>query len=445
MILVVDFDRTFLKNDFFSEALVRQLLQTPLGTYRLFQQNKNNWVGFKEAILSKSSIPTDISNLIDPFVAEWINRNRHRFSKIVLVSASPDSFVKKLISPLGIFDEVHGSTTINLKGTAKRNFIQENWGAPFAYIGDSRSDIPIFQAATEAIKVQTLRSASATLKPTLSLIRTHNWIKNLLIFLPFLLAHRFSLSQFISLILAFFSLSLMASACYIINDILDIQNDRLHKEKKYRPLAAAELSITQALLFSGLLFCTCITLTTFLSIHFIPWILLYGLGSIMYSIYLKQVRFIDILTLTGFYMFRVFWGGEVSDTELTGWFVSTMAMAIFALAFSKRYLELLFSDKTALPGRAYTKEDMPMLQLLMYNFAVGSILLLNVHAYFVLMIRSPYFFLFLNVLAIAILLFYFDARNKKADDPVQRVTRSIPLIIFVLLFLGLYFFEMIQH
>lgn len=445
MILVVDLEETFLKNDFFAETLLQQLLRKPLGTFRLFRDNKHNWVGFKETILSEASIPFDISSLIDPNVQEWINTNKHRFSKTVLVSASPDSFVKKLVSPLGVFDEIHGSTTINLKGAAKRDFIQAKWETAFAYIGDSRSDTPIFQAAAEPIKVQSLRPESNKLKLFVSLIRTNNWIKNLLIFLPFLLAHRFSFPQFISLILGFFSLSFMASACYIINDVLDIPNDRLHTEKRNRPLAAAQLSTTQAMIWCVLLTGISIALAFILHIRLLPWVLLYGLVSMMYSLYLKKIRFIDILILTGFYMFRVFFGGELSETELTGWFVSTMVMSVFALACSKRYLELLFSDKETLPGRAYTKEDMPMLQLLMYNFSVGAILLLNVHAYFVLMIRSPYFFLFLNLLAIAILLFYFDTRNKKADDPVQRVTRSLPLIIFILLFLGLYFFEMIQH
>jgi 4-hydroxybenzoate polyprenyltransferase len=256
---------------------------------------------------------------------------------------------------------------------------------------------------------------------------------------------QFDSTSFLKLCVGFIALSLMASAGYILNDINDIQDDRSHPQKRYRPLASGNSSLQQVLVLLAVTVMAGISMGIYLGTHVLIALLVYTLLSILYSFYFKKMRFVDILTLSSFYMFRLFFGAIISGTLLTGWFVSTLTFAVFSLAFSKRYFELMITDRDSLSGRAYTKNDIPVVRTLMLSFVIGAILLLNVHAYFVLLIHSPYFFFFVNLFALSMVLFYFDETKNKADDPVERVLTSVPLLISALLFSALYFFEMIYH
>jgi 4-hydroxybenzoate polyprenyltransferase len=446
MICIVDFDKTFFKNDFFEEQFCKSILTNPFRVFKEVKHANGNWVLYKQQLLTEKIFNNEYEFLINTVVKEWINKNRNRFTKIIAVSASPDAFVKKMLLPFQLFDEVYGSIDINLKGQAKLNFIKQNWDEPFAYIGDSKDDEIIFSAATEAVRVQEL-SSHKTAYFLIKILRPHNWVKNILIFLPFLLAMQFDSTSFLKLCAGFIALSLMASAGYIVNDINDIQGDRSHPKKRYRPLASGNIGIKQALVLFAITVITGMSIGIYLGIQVLIGLLVYTVLSIMYSLYFKKVRLVDILTLSSFYMFRLFFGAIISATLLTGWFVSTLTFAVFSLAFSKRYFELILNDKNNLSGRAYTKNDIPVLSSLMFCFAIGAILLLNVHAYFVLLIHSPYFFFFVNLFALSMVLFYFNETNNKSDDPVERVLKSPPLLISALLFSALYFFEMLyrQH
>jgi hypothetical protein len=88
--------------------------------------------------------------LVNPVVKNWIINNKNKYDKFLLISASPDFFVKKLISPLCIFDEIYGSIDVNLKGKNKLIFIQESYNNNFCYLGDSKEDNIIFKHAKEA-------------------------------------------------------------------------------------------------------------------------------------------------------------------------------------------------------------------------------------------------------------------------------------------------------
>lgn len=151
-VLVVDLDGTFFKNDFFKEQLMLQILKRPFTTLLKYFKS-NNWVEFKTFILQNTS-PTKetVNNLINPIVLNYINTNRTNYTKIVMVSASPDSFVKRAV-PSGIFDELHGSINVNLKSDKKLAFIIQHYGKNFHYIGNSKDDEVIFLNAKKSIKI----------------------------------------------------------------------------------------------------------------------------------------------------------------------------------------------------------------------------------------------------------------------------------------------------
>lgn len=154
MICVIDFDRTFMKNDFFMEVFLRKVLQSPLYIFSEFLIKRKSLLEIKQSLLHGYIIQYDFQRLINPAVKKWISENRASYEQVVIVSASPDFFVNQLIGEDPLFDKVHGSTDQNLKGRAKLAFIQSTYGMDFDYLGDSKSDIPIFEKARNAYQVK---------------------------------------------------------------------------------------------------------------------------------------------------------------------------------------------------------------------------------------------------------------------------------------------------
>jgi hypothetical protein len=153
MICVVDFDGTLFKNDFFLEVFFKSLLERPFYLFNLFFKKKMCLHEIKLSLLTKHIIKYDTNFLINPAVVNWIHNNKHCFTKIYLVSASPEIFVKYVLRNQDLFDDIFGSVHINLKGVQKLNFIIQKWGSDFTYIGDSNDDIPIFKTAKGAYKI----------------------------------------------------------------------------------------------------------------------------------------------------------------------------------------------------------------------------------------------------------------------------------------------------
>ena len=216
------------------------------------------------------------------------------------------------------------------------------------------------------------------IKPYIKLVRPSNWIKNLIILLPTLLAGKFSAQSFANITLGFVSFSILASAGYIINDIRDIGKDRQHARKKLRPLASSEAGVDVAYYIAVLLFLLG-SITSFMLGYRV---FLIGMGyfvlNYFYSIYGKNFRFIDVLILASFYVIRIFYGAEISDVPLTGWFLATITTSVLALSLNKRYMECKISEQHLIPGRGYSKDDAILLHSLMINFATASIIFLNI-------------------------------------------------------------------
>jgi decaprenyl-phosphate phosphoribosyltransferase len=281
------------------------------------------------------------------------------------------------------------------------------------------------------------------LNPYIKLIRPSNWIKNILIFIPFFLGKKYSIQYSTDLILGFISFSLMASVGYIINDIRDIDKDRQHQHKKHRPLASGTAKVKTSFIISIILFISSICLSYIINYPSLIILLSYFIINYFYSIKGKDLRFVDIMILSSFYLIRVIYGAQVAYVPLTGWFVATLAMIVFGISINKRFMELKISINKKLPGRAYTKEDETLLHALMINFSIGALILLNIHAYFVLQIQTIYFYCAINVITPGIIFFYFDYSNNKSDDPVEKIIKNKGLLILTLLLLMFYYYEII--
>lgn len=279
--------------------------------------------------------------------------------------------------------------------------------------------------------------------PYIKLIRPSNWIKNIIILLPFFLGKKYNMQDATNLILGFISFSLMASVGYIINDIRDIDKDRQHQHKKNRPLANGTAKVKTSFILAIILFIVSMYLSFLINISAVIILITYFIINYFYSIKGKDIRFVDIMILSSFYLIRVIYGGIVVNVPLTGWFVATLTMIVFGISINKRFMELKISIQEKLPGRGYTKEDEPLLHTLMINFSVAALVLLNIHAYFVLQIQASYFYCAINVITPGIIFYYFDYSKNKSDDPVEKIIKNKGLLFLTILLLILYYYEMI--
>ena len=281
------------------------------------------------------------------------------------------------------------------------------------------------------------------LNPYIKLIRPTNWIKNIIIVIPFFLGRKFNVPDTINLIIGVVSFSLMASVGYIINDIRDIEKDRQHPYKKNRPLANGTAKIKISFILAIILFIISISLSLLINTAAFFVLIAYFIINYFYSVKGKDIRFVDIMILSSFYLMRVIYGGLVVDVPLTGWFVATLTMIVFGISINKRFMELKISVQEKLPGRGYTKEDETILHALMINFSLAALVLLNIHAYFVLQIQAYYFYCAINVITPGIIFYYFDYSKNKSDDPVEKIIKNKGLLFLTILLLILYYYEMI--
>lgn len=279
------------------------------------------------------------------------------------------------------------------------------------------------------------------MKAIIQLLRPKHYIKNGLLFLPSVLAgNLFYDLRWLHLLVGFLAFSMMASVGYILNDIVDIDKDRKHPIKKNRPLAAAIIKSRDAFFLAIVLFIVSIVTSLFIGVEPTIILFLYFLFNYGYSIYFKQKRFLDIIILSGFYLVRIYYGALITDTILTEWFIVTITFVCLALSLNKRYMELSISKNEFIMGRDYSKADLQGLLIASFACLAMSLLCLNIHAYFILQIRSPLVMGFLNLLLFYAILKMMLPKIKN-DDQVELILKdkSILLIGLVVLIIYSYF------
>ena len=199
----------------------------------------------------------------------------------------------------------------------------------------------------------------------IKLLRIHQWVKNLLLFIPLLMSvsciHG---SMVTSSVLAFFSFSLGASACYVFNDLIDLPFDRLHIDKRRRPLANGTVSATSGLVTSLILSSLSIAIGFFLSQLFMLCLITYFAMTIIYTLDLKRRYLVDVFCLSAFFALRLFAGSAATGISGSNWLLGFSLLFFLSLALLKRYTELLGSSSDPscpIPGRAYKRRDIPMI------------------------------------------------------------------------------------
>jgi 4-hydroxybenzoate polyprenyltransferase len=209
------------------------------------------------------------------------------------------------------------------------------------------------------------RPARATLRAIAQAMRPGQWVKNLLVFVPLLLADRlFELAALALAIQAFVAFSLCASAAYVLNDLLDVEADRRHPYKRRRPFAAGTLSVRHGLCIIGVALAAAAAVATALPGPFSAALAAYVASTTLYSLVLKRLVVVDIFVLALLFALRVFAGGLAVGVEISAWLLALSLFLFQSLATLKRHAELGLAGTAAdlgLAGRAYTSRDRPCL------------------------------------------------------------------------------------
>jgi 4-hydroxybenzoate polyprenyltransferase len=265
-------------------------------------------------------------------------------------------------------------------------------------------------------------------------IRIHQWVKNLLLFVPILTAHRYldiEILQFV--VVAFFSFGLCASSVYLINDMVDRESDREHHRKRTRPIASGEMSLTFAKWTAALFLLFSLLLAQTISMHFFFVLLAYFFLTTAYSFILKQLALVDIITLALLYTVRVIAGGVATGLAVSEWLIGFSLFFFVSLACVKRFSELWtlrLNEKKSAQGRGYVVGDLDLIS--QFGLSTGCVAVLVFALYITssdvtLLYRSPR----LLWLICPLLLFWVSRlwllahRGLVHDDPIVFAIRDL--------------------
>lgn len=383
--LVIDLDGTLLRSDMLHEASLRFAKRSPWRVASLFGWLARGKAYLKEQLAQQT--PFDVEHL--PYnreVIELIEQHRSRGTPVVLATAAHRLHAEKVADHLQVFDRVFATEhDCNLGAQAKRDLLVREYGEKgFDYVGNAHADLSVWASANRAYVVQphsgverraralgnvaqVFRSDDSLLKNWLKALRLHQWLKNLLLFVPLFAAHLaadpYKLMQ---VAIAFLLFGLCASSVYILNDLLDIDDDRRHPRKCKRPFAAGKLSIRSGLLvFPVLLAAAFIGAWLWLPPLFGMAMLTYYLLTLAYSLGLKRIMAVDVITLGLLYTLRIIAGALVLALQPTFWMLAFSLFIFLSLALIKRFAELREArdlGKTGLAsGRGYFPADLEMI------------------------------------------------------------------------------------
>jgi 4-hydroxybenzoate polyprenyltransferase/phosphoserine phosphatase len=376
--LILDVDGTFLKTDLLAESFRALLLQKPAKAFAALQLIGNR-AAFKQYVAE--NITLDIAKLpVNKDILAIAKQARVQGRRVYLASASDRIYIEPLARHYpDLFDGVFASNgAVNLKGETKAKVLCDAFGAGgFDYAGDSLSDFPVWQKARKVIVVSNTRSVSEKvalqfpqalileghngLIEHMKAMRIHQWSKNLLIFVPTIMAHLLAPSQLLPALIAFFSFSFCASSVYLLNDWFDIDSDRQHPEKQHRTFASGNLSVIRGMQLILLLLALSLALALQLPKEFVITLTAYYSLTLAYSLWLKHLAIIDVIVLACLYGIRII-SGAALGVHLSEWLVVFSFFLFLGLAMVKRCAELIncaAEGKDRPAGRGYILGDIP--------------------------------------------------------------------------------------
>lgn len=396
--IVVDLDGTLTTTDTLVESLIQLLKQSPLNLLHLLFWLLKGRAAFKDEIASRTTISVEHFPFRESLMA-YLRNEKGNGRRIILATAAHHSIAERVSAHLGLFDDVLATTADrNLKGMTKLEAIQAMVGGEFVYAGDSSADLPIWKAAQAAILVGVSSSLATSIRRDLQVerefqketigfavwlhaLRVHQWLKNLLLFVPMLTAFSFlEIGKLANMFIAFLAFSFAASATYIMNDLWDLENDRAHPRKHLRPFASAKIPIVHGLMVAAAALPLACGLAFVVSKGFFLMLFLYVVLTSTYNSLLKKYVLIDVLILSILYTLRMLAGSVAIGIAISTWLLAFSVLMFFSLALVKRCSELVSLEQTgkeATRGRDYRVTDLKILWPLGVGAALSAVVVLG--------------------------------------------------------------------
>jgi len=462
--LCVDLDGTLVKSDTLVDTVIVLARQSPASVPRFPMWLSQGKAAFKQKVSALAAI--DVLHL--PYnrpLLEYLRQQHAEGREIYLATGADTVLAERVAAHLDIFAGVMASDgSVNLTGHNKLSAFQQRFPLGFAYIGNARPDVPLLThcvhpmvanphgsllsglAAAGVVPERTFSDTASTGKAWLRAIRLHQWAKNVLVFLPVLLAHVRAVGPLVATCLAFVSFGLAASATYILNDLLDLEADRHHPRKRRRPFASGDLSpiagvatifvfLAGALTLAALLPRVLFALSPEFQVNgqgrFLEWLIVYVISTTAYSLRLKRMVLVDVIVLSGLYTIRILAGSAAAGVPVSPWLAAFSIFFFLSLAFVKRFSELeslrIRSEATgtlAVKGRGYRLSDLEQLRSFGTSSGYASVLVFmlyigNMEAAAKLYIHSTRLWLLVPVLLLWLSRLWLQAsRGELHEDPV---------------------------
>lgn len=399
--LCVDCDGTITPTDLLHESVFAMLRSRPWNLFLV-----PLWL-FRGRAFLKAQL-ANIAKLnwqvfpINNEVMSFVRSERATGRPVVLVTASDERLAVSFAEHLQAFDQVLASDgKRNLAGKNKAITLRERFGMRgYDYIGNSATDLPVWANARMAVlvtrsrdlveKVKQVVEVKKIISPQKSapadyfrMLRVHQWLKNLLVFVPAAAAHRIGQPKILfASLLAFVAFSLCASSVYVLNDLFDLESDRRHPRKKERPLAASRIPIVHGVILMPLLLMLSISISLLVNSLFLGVLVAYFVLTLSYSMVLKRQVIVDVIMLAGLYTIRVIGGACATYIKASFWLLAFSMFIFLSLALIKRYAELdlsLRQKADILSGRGYRAEDLPVLLALGVASGFGAVLIVALY------------------------------------------------------------------
>ena len=398
--LVVDLDGTLIKSDLLVESFFALVSSAPLRGLAASSSLRHGRARLKariaeEAVIDPKSLPFNEEFL------EFLHAEKSKGRQIFLATASHEKYANAIAAHVGLFDGVFASSmTTNLKGAAKAERLCAAFGrGNFDYAGNDKVDLAVWDVAGGVIVVgatgrllrtvqqrfpgATIISPRTTgLKDYARALRLHQWLKNLLVFVPAFTAHHFDGGTMLACLIAFLSFSLCASSVYLLNDLLDLRNDRDHPTKRTRPFASGQVDILHGIVLFPVILLLSLGIGLLLPWRFPLALAAYYALTLSYSVYLKRQVVIDVVALASLYGMRLVGGAAAVSVALSQWILTFAIFIFLSLAIVKRWTELVerqSEGKDNLKGRGYRVSDLPVLQTMAISSGYVSVLIFGLY------------------------------------------------------------------
>jgi 4-hydroxybenzoate polyprenyltransferase/phosphoserine phosphatase len=388
--LVVDLDGTLIPSNLLLESVILLVKRSFLSMFLLLLWLMRGKAAFKAEVTRRVALDVSALPLNQPLV-ERLKQEKARGRRLFLATGAHESLARKIADRLGLFEEVLASDgKRNLTGHDKLAALLERFGSTgFDYAGNAVADYPIWRAARLATVVnasprivnwatmyanvdEVFPRCTPTLATYVRALRLHQWLKNLLLFAPLIAALRLTdVDALVRLLIGFFAFGCCASSTYLLNDITDLEDDRLHPNKRHRPFASGRLPITRGFVLIPTLLAAAALLSAFLPWHFSLVLVVYYVMTLAYTFLLKRLEAVDVVTLALLYTTRIFAGGAAAGIPISVWLLTFSIFIFLSLALAKRCAELLLMQKhgkQTSSGRGYRLADLPVL----HSMGVGS-------------------------------------------------------------------------